>query len=84
MSVTEGGDTKNLGQSCDRQLTQGTVDSLLYSTQSSTVRKRSDHEIHHTTDSVMYTHPHPYLVALNSGVGEETTVHTGLSTEDSA
>ena len=38
----------------------------------------------HTTDSLMYTHPHPYMVALNSGEGEETTVHTGLSTGESA
>ena len=69
MSVTKGGDTENLGQSCDRQLTWGAVDCLLYSTQSSTVRKRRDHEVQHTTDSLMYMHTHPYLVVLNRGEG---------------
>ena len=67
--IPKGGDTENLGQPCDRQLSRGTVDSLLYSTQSSTVGKRRNHEVHHTTDSLMYTHPHPYLVVLHRGEG---------------
>ena len=68
--ITKRGDTENLGQSCDRQSTQGSYSGLSpLPPQSSTVRKRRDHEVHLTTDSLMYTHPHPYLVALNRGEG---------------
>ena len=81
MSVTKGGDAENLVQSCDLQLTEGAVDCLLYSTQSSTVRKRRDHEAHHTTDSLKHATVHAHVHTPGSAQQEvhRRPHHTGLS-----
>ena len=60
--ITKRGDTENLGQSCDRQLTQGSYSGLSsLPTQSSIVRKRRE-KVHQIMDSLMYMYLHPYLV----------------------
>ena len=80
VSVTKGSDEENLGQSCDHQLTRGTVDCLLYIY--SGEEEGSWSTPHHWQSDVHA--PHPYLVVLHRGKGEETTVHMGLGIRDSA